>query len=140
MALLIDTSVWIGLERRGLTLDDLAGIDPSGTAEPPVVASITASELLGGVHRAAPSPRRTRRLALVEQILASVEVIPFDLAAARIHAVISAQLDAAGTPIGQHDLLIAATALTHGHAVFTDNLREFGRVTGLTARQPTWPT
>jgi hypothetical protein len=49
---------------------------------------------------------------------------------ARTHARLWAQL-AAGTPVGAHDLLIAATALAHGYAVLTDDPRDFGRVPGL---------
>jgi tRNA(fMet)-specific endonuclease VapC len=46
---------------------------------------------------------------------------------ARIRAV----LEAAGTPIGPNDLLIAAHALSLGATLVTDNLREFARVPGL---------
>lgn len=37
----------------------------------------------------------------------------------------------AGTPIGERDLMIAATALANGHDVLTANVREFERVPGL---------
>jgi len=83
--------------------------------------------------------RRVRRLAFIEQILAGVEVIPFDLASAREYARVWAELTAAGTPIGQLDLLAAACALAHGHDVFTDNVGEFARVPGLAVHQPGWP-
>ena len=42
-----------------------------------------------------------------------------------------ASLEAAGTPIGANDLLIAAQALAAGQVVVTANLREFRRVPGL---------
>jgi tRNA(fMet)-specific endonuclease VapC len=35
--------------------------------------------------------------------------------------------------IGAHDLMIAATALAHGCAVLTENIKEFSRVPGLEA-------
>lgn len=41
------------------------------------------------------------------------------------------QLEAAGTPIGLADLLIAATARRHGCTLVTHNTREFSRVPGL---------
>ena len=65
-------------------------------------------------------------------------VLPFDLLVARVHARVSAQLLDAGRLIGAHDLLIAATALAHGYAVLTQNLRDFRRVPGLDVRQPSW--
>jgi tRNA(fMet)-specific endonuclease VapC len=136
MAVLIDSSVFITLERRGLSLGDLNRFGVTGV---PLLSSITAAELLNGVERAAPSPRRARRLAFIESIFSAMEVIPFDLLVARAHASVGAQLAIAGTPIGPNDLIIAATALAHGHTVMTDNLREFIRVSGLLVVQPTWP-
>jgi tRNA(fMet)-specific endonuclease VapC len=45
-------------------------------------------------------------------------------------------LEAAGTPIGANDLLIAAQALALDMIVVTDNEREFARVDGL--RHENW--
>ncbi len=135
MAQLIDSSVFIALERRRQSLGRLAEVVPD---EPVALASITASELLAGVYRADTQERRLRRQAFVEAILEVIAVIPFDLRVARIHAQIWSQVLASGQTIGAHDLLIAATALAHGYAVLTDNAREFHRVTSLEVRQPDW--
>ena len=135
MAQLIDASVFIALERRGqdpLALMTTASDDRVG------IAAITASELLVGVHRADSPQRRLRREAFVETILERIPVLPFDLRVARTHAQILAQLAATGQLIGANDLLIAATALSYGYSVLTDNLREFHRVPGLVVRQPSW--
>ena len=83
MARLIDSSVFIALERRGLRLGALAASLPDGRV---ALAGITASELLAVVHRADSPTRRLRREAFVEAILALVPVLPFDLRAARTHA------------------------------------------------------
>ncbi len=91
-----------------------------------------------GVHRANTADRRVRREAFVEAILHKVQVLPFDLHVARVHAQIGAELAAAGQPIGTHDLIIAATAIVNGYGVLTDNLRHFERVPGLIVRQPAW--
>lgn len=133
MAVLIDTSV--AVERRGLPPEDAIAVVG---AEDAAMASITASELLIGVHRADSPARRLRREAFVETILAALPVIAFDLRIARVYAQLSAQLAAAGQPIGAHDLLIAATALADGSAVLTLNMRDFARVPGLVVRQPDW--
>lgn len=135
MGLVIDSSVFITLERRGHPITRLTEMLAD---EDIAISTVTASELLVGVHRADSLNRRTRREAHVEHILWSFELLPFDLEAARVHAQVGATLGASGRRINAHDLLIAATALAHGHGVFTDNPRDFGRVPGLVVRQPDW--
>jgi tRNA(fMet)-specific endonuclease VapC len=95
------------------------------------MAAITASELLHGIYRASTEAKRLARTADVENILASLSVISFDLAVARVHAQLDAALRASGNPVGANDLAIAATALTHGHAVLTRDARSFPRVPNL---------
>lgn len=125
MAVLIDTSVLIDIERGRADLD--ASIGDADRA----ISAVTASELLHGVHRAADARTRARRQAFVEHILTALDPIPIDVRVARAHAAAWAHLDAAGTPIGAHDLWIAATALAHGYTVVTANVRDFRRVPGL---------
>jgi len=48
-----------------------------------------------------------------------------------VYGAIRAGLERAGKSIGSNDLLIAAHALTLGHAVVTDNEREFLRIDDL---------
>jgi tRNA(fMet)-specific endonuclease VapC len=57
--------------------------------------------------------------------------VPITEPVARIHAEVWAALAARGDVIGSHDLWIAATALTHGFGVATENKRDFDRVPGL---------
>jgi predicted nucleic acid-binding protein len=135
VALLIDTSVLIGMERRRMQPED---IERLASPQPGAIASITASELLVGVHRTTPEGRKLRRAAFVERVLDSIPLLPMDLQVARVHARIVADLYAQGQPIGDHDLIIAATALAHGYDVLTDNPRDFGQVPGLVVRRPDW--
>jgi tRNA(fMet)-specific endonuclease VapC len=44
---------------------------------------------------------------------------------------VAATLEAAGTPIGPYDMLIAAQALCSGATLVTANVKEFSRVRGL---------
>jgi tRNA(fMet)-specific endonuclease VapC len=67
----------------------------------------------------------------VEQLLASLTVLALDAPADQHYADIRAGLERAGTPIGGHDLFIAAHARSRGMALVTHNLREFERVPGL---------
>lgn len=136
MAQLVDSSVFIALERHR---DDLSALGALGHAEPLAIASVTASELLVGVHRANTPERRTRRETFVEAILAAFPVVPFDLLVARTHARVWADLTTAGQIIGERDLMIAATALVHGYGVLTANVSEFARIPGLVVHPLTWP-
>jgi len=125
------------MERRGETrpLHTLEALFPN---ELLAIAAITASELLTAVYRANTSARRQTRERFLESIFAVVPILPFDLAVAREHARLTAQLIMAGQMIGGHDLQIAATALAHGNRVLTANLRDFQRVPGLSVDLPGW--
>jgi len=94
------------------------------------MSSITASELLHGVHRLR-GASRARSEVLVERLLDRLPVVDFDLAAARVHAALSAELRSRGVAVGAHDLLIAATAVLLDYAVATRDLRSFPRIKGL---------
>ncbi len=128
MGIIIDSSVLIELERRGLPLGALAA---GGLKDPLAISSMVAAELLAGVERADSEPRRAKRRAYIESLLDCLPVIPFDLAAARIYAGLWQQLSVAGTPIGSHDLIIGATALAYDYAVLTCNPSDFAKISNL---------
>ena len=125
---LIDSSVLIAVERG---LIDLATLGDADDEEPLAIAAITASELLHGIHRLKGAVARTRAERFVERILATIPVIPFDLDIARVHARIDAELSAAGTTIGDGDLMIGATAVWLDYRVATRDLRSFPKIKGL---------
>jgi len=68
----------------------------------------------------------------VEQVLNSLPILPLEGAVDKVYAEIRVNLERRGLPIGQHDLLIAAHALSLGLTVVTANEREFTRVENLT--------
>jgi|SRR5687768_4323285 len=135
MAQLIDTTVLIDAERQGQTLSVLQELL---AGESIAMSSISAAELLLGVERADTLARRQQRLEYVNSILADIPVLPFDLDVARVHSRVSAYLLATGQLIPQNDVMIAATALAHGYAMLTHNLRHFERVPGLFVQRPDW--
>ena len=128
MGLILDSSILIAYERGKF---DLAGFLQQFPAPQPLITAISASELLHGIERAQDPVRRAWRQNKVEHAIASMLVQTFDLARARFHARIWADLEVRGLMIGQHDLQIAAAGLALGHEVATLNAREFNRVTGL---------
>lgn len=135
MARLVDSSVLVSLERGNLPLTVLFDSAPD---EETAIAAITASELLVGIYRANSPEHGIRREVFVEEALADLPIVAFDLAAARAHARLMATMSASGQIIGSHDLLIAATALANNYDVLTTNVRDFSRVPGLVVREPTW--
>lgn len=88
---------------------------------------IVAAELRFGAAKKG-SERLTIQL---ERILSAIDIQPFDVPADTTYGRLRAQLEAAGSPIGGNDMLIAAQALATDRAVVTDNEREFARVRGL---------
>jgi tRNA(fMet)-specific endonuclease VapC len=67
----------------------------------------------------------------VEDLLGEIDVLPFEAPADADYGDIRAALEAAGTPIGGNDLLIAAHARAIGATVVTANRQEFQRVRGV---------
>lgn len=68
---------------------------------------------------------------VVTDLLGEIEVLPFEPPADADYGEIRAALEAAGTPIGGNDLLIAAHARALGATLVTANIREFKRVPGV---------
>jgi len=83
------------------------------------------------VHRASAPDVRARRSAFVEGILERFPLLSVDLACARAHAQLWAELRRGGALIGPHDLWLAAACVAHGLTMVTANVREFARVPGL---------
>lgn len=94
------------------------------------VPAIVEYELRYGLLRL-PVEAATPRLNALNQLLRPMQMLPFDSECAAHAARIRVTLEAAGTPIGAHDTLIAATALRHQATLVTRNVREFSRVEGL---------
>ena len=88
---------------------------------------IVAAELRYGCAKKG-SPRLQAR---VEEILATIPVLPLEVPADADYGRQRAQLEASGQPIGGNDLLIAAHALALGLTLVTHNTREFSRIVGL---------
>lgn len=89
------------------------------------LSSVTVAELHYGVAKSAHVERNRSAL---EQFLAPLVIVDFDVAAAAVYGTIRALLERRGTPIGSLDTLIAAHALSLDTTLVTNNEREFGRV------------
>jgi tRNA(fMet)-specific endonuclease VapC len=92
------------------------------------VSIITLAELWFGALKSS-RPAQTR--ASVDAFLRPFEVLPLDREAAEAYAAIRLDVERAGRPIGERDLLIASIARSRGAVVVTHNVGEFSRVSGL---------
>lgn len=125
MGLIVDTSVLIGAERGGLDLERLLMEQERADVW---IAATTVSELMHGVERARSEAVREKRLAFVDWVVSAFGLATFGLEEARTMGRLAARMSSVGMHAGIADLQIAATAVTHGHAVSTLNTSEFGRI------------
>ncbi len=132
MGLLIDSTVLIDAERKGQGPRDLFDALRERWGDVEVAISvISAGELFHGCWRADSPVRRARREEFVEELVGALPVLVVTLPVARLFGELDAKLSAAGRRVPTSDLLIGATALSHGHEVVTSNLRHFRSVPGL---------
>ena len=125
LAWMLDTNTLSALIKnpRGALVERLAAVD----ADTLCTSIVVACELRFGAQR-----RESAALsAKVEELLSNLTVLALDGEADRHYADIRSALEKAGTPIGNHDLFIAAHARAQGLTLVTHNLREFQRVPGL---------
>lgn len=123
---LLDTNIWSALIRRsnaGL-IKRFETLERGRLALSPIVLG----ELQVGYYKGDRSPKR---LAVIEAIRTSSELLSITGRVADTYAQLRAQLETAGTPIGPNDTWIAAEALHHKLVLVTNNTREFERVPGL---------
>ncbi|MHB1784761.1 MAG: PIN domain-containing protein [Acidimicrobiales bacterium] len=115
---LLDTSVVIDW-------DDPAVI--SVLPDEAAVCTITLAELAAGPHLAATMDERSRRQARLQQIEATFEPLPFDVAAHRSYGQVVAAIAGASRTHRSRiaDLLIAAVAHANGLVLYTRNPADF---------------
>lgn len=92
------------------------------------ISSVTYAELVHGVEKSQAVEKNRLALAL---LLANIEILNFDAAAAESYGKIRADLEKQGTPIGPLDMMIAGHAKSLNYTVVTNNTKEFNRVKGL---------
>jgi tRNA(fMet)-specific endonuclease VapC len=83
------------------------------------------AELQYGVYKSRDIPRNQQAL---NEFLLPLTLESFDSAATVHYGQLRASLEAAGTPIGAFDLLIAAHTLALGVTLVTSNVRKFSRI------------
>lgn len=97
------------------------------------IAAVTIAELRVGALLGTPK-KAAARTAFVEDVLAAIPVIAYDVAVAEAHARLLAEVRRQGKPRGAHDLLVAATAAASRRAVVTADATAFADLPDLEVR------
>jgi tRNA(fMet)-specific endonuclease VapC len=123
--ILLDTTFLVDVE-RGRSVPDEVIDDDDDVA----IAAITIAELSVGIGLASGRSRAGRQ-AFVDDVLATLTVIPYDESVALQHASLLVAVRRAGRPRGAHDLIIAATALAADRTVITADRAAFVDLPGV---------
>ncbi len=95
-------------------------------------ANVLTSVIVACELRYGAAKRGSRKLTRqIEAILGALTIRPLESDVERVYASIRVTLERKGTPIGAHDLLIAAHARALDAVCVTDNVAEFKRVPAL---------
>jgi len=126
---LVDTCVWIDVERGALAPADVAALTAS---EPVFISPVTLAELRFGAEVSRDPGVRQRRLVALRR-LARKPLLPVDGTTGDIFGSLAAQIRAAGR---QHryrvqDLWLASQALQHACRLLTRNSHDFEDIPGL---------
>lgn len=122
MRFLLDTNACVyAIKREPRIIERLQEHGPDDFG----ISAVTLAELWFGAAKSS-RPKQTRKS--VDAFLVPFEILPFGSDAAEAYAEARVALEKRGEPIGERDLLIAATAISLKLAVVTHNVREFSRV------------
>ena len=129
MGFLVDTCIWIDIERGALAPADVASVTKD---EPVYLSPVTIAELKFGVENAPSPDLRQRRLAALAR-LKSRPLLWIDDGTGEIFGDLAAQLKKNGKQ-HQHrvqDLWLASQAVQHGFSFLTRNEKDFADIPGL---------
>ena len=129
MGFLIDTCIWIDVERGTLAPADVASVTGD---EPVYLSPVTIAELKYGAENAKTSDLRQKRLAALAR-LKRKPLLVIDETTGEIFGDIAAQIRKNGS---QHhyrvqDLWLASQAIQHGYRFLTHNRKDFADIPGL---------
>ena len=132
MGLILDSSVIIRAERRGLSVERMIADTIELVGDQDVaLTSIGLTEFVHGIYRAPNEEIRSRRREYLNEILRDLTVYPYTTETALLAGRIDGEQTARGATIPFTDLLIGATALSLGFGVLTANERHFRIIPGL---------
>ena len=129
MGFLIDTCIWIDVERGTLAPADVAAITGS---EPVYISPVTIAELKFGAENAKTSDLRQKRLASLARLKKKPRLI-IDDTTGEIFGDVAAQIRKTGSQHNHRvqDLWLASQAIQYGYRFLTHNRKDFNDIPGL---------
>jgi len=129
VAFLIDTCIWIDVERGALAPADVASVTGS---EPVYLSPVTIAELKFGAEVAATDDVRQKRLAALQR-LQRKPTLMVDSGTGLIFGSLAAAIKAQGRGhrYRVQDLWLASQAVQHGFRLLTRNHKDFEDIPGL---------
>ena len=137
MGFLIDTGIWIDVERGAVAPADVASITG---AEPVYLSPVTLAELKFGAEIASAPELRHKRLAALQR-LQRKPTLRIDADTGIIFGALASELRRAGRGAASHrtqDVWIASQAIQHGLKLLTRNEKDFLDIPGLDLAA--WPS
>lgn len=92
------------------------------------ISAVTLMELYYGAYK---SQKVESNLAKIKKIENALEIISVNRESVEIFGLLKSNLEMAGTPLDDFDLILAATALSHNLILVSNNERHFKRIKGL---------
>lgn len=126
--LLLDTTFLVDADRGEAAVDEVIEDD-----DDVAIAAVTIAELRVGALLAK-GRRRTTRTAYVDDVVATIPALDYDLDVAEVHAELLVQVRAQGKPRGVHDLIIAATAKAFDRTIVSADGGAFHDLSGIRVR------
>lgn len=129
MGIIIDTCIWIEVERGNLSPGDIQAVTGD---EPVFLSPVTIAELTFGVEMARSADIRYRRLAALERIKKKPLLI-IDEETGVIFGQLASGLrkSGRGADFRIQDIWIASQAVQHGFTILTGNRQDFQDIPGL---------
>jgi predicted nucleic acid-binding protein len=129
MGFMIDTCIWIDVERGALSPADVNSFTDS---EPVYISPVTIAELKFGAENAKEPQIRQKRLAALFRLMRK-PILKIDEITGEIFGSLAAQIKMAGR---QHsyrvqDLWLASQSIQHGLSLLTYNRKDFEEIPGL---------
>lgn len=95
------------------------------------ISELTIAELLFGVENSAESKREQNRQNVNNLRLSfGIRIIPINTSF-ELYAIEKARLKREGTPIGEFDLIIGCTSISHQMIMTTRNIKHLGEIAGI---------
>jgi predicted nucleic acid-binding protein len=129
MGFLIDTCIWVDVERGALSPGDVAGITRD---EPVFISPVTLAELTFGVEMASEAAIRMKRTAALDRLRKKPFLI-IDEITGEIFGRLAARLKSVGRShlYRVQDLWLASQAIQNGLKLLTRNEKDFRDIPGL---------